>query len=308
MRIIICLIIGRVVTALARRHADAVVGTTALVMMAVLVAGVQLASAPPAAALAGLERTDAVSGSMSFESPKTVDVGCPEGKTVIGGGAEIDGGGDEESIAPRLTMVVPVIPGAFRATAETPGHVDAQELWTLRVYAVCADSPVAGYVPVVSPSGHYARPFLNAVARCPEGTVAYSAGGQISYLHGGSQGGVGLQLVRTSGPLDIARATGREYPGVQHGPWQVIAWAICAAPSGGIHAEGTIAEGGERSIHECSGLARVHGPGGGGGTDDGGPTNLQYIVPNEELTHVSVGMTREFIPAAGPIASATCAE
>jgi hypothetical protein len=279
------------------------------VSMAVI-GGMQLASVSPAAALDGLVRTDKVSGSRSMESPKSADAGCPAGKIVVGGGAEIEGGGENEANQPRLTLLFPLV-SFFRAAAEIRGHAPAQELWTLRVYAICADAKdLDDYGIIVSPgSGHDSQPFKKSVARCPDGTVAYGAGGFIHYLHSGeSQGGVGLQLVHTSGPLDIARATARKYPGGHPGAWEVAAVAICAAPAGGIRAENTGGEG-EKATHRCSSGRAVHGAGGGGGLDDGGPVHLRHIISNEELTHVFVRLTGKLKPAiGGMVASATCAE
>ena len=82
--------------------------------------------------------------------------------------------------------------------------------------------------------------FKDAEARCPDDTVAFGAGGIIVYPDFPEfppPARVGLQLVRPSGPLDIARATGREYGDGDEdgylGNWQVIAWAICAATGRG---------------------------------------------------------------------------
>lgn len=280
------------------------------VSMAVI-GGMQLASVPPAAALDKLVRTDSIWGSRSMDSPKGASAGCPSGRVVVGGGAEIEGGGENEATQPRLTWLFPAGGFSFYAQAETPGHAPAPEPWTLRVYAICADNKdLDGYQVVYSQgSGHDSQPFKKSVTRCPAGTVAYGAGGFITYKNfGESQGGVGLQLVRTSGPLDIARATAREYPGGHPGAWEVAAIAICSAPAGGIHAENTGGEG-EKATHRCSSDRSVHGAGGGGGLDDGGPVHLQYIIPNEELTHVFVRLTGKLKPAIGGMAaSATCAE
>ena len=73
----------------------------------------------------------------------------------------------------------------------------AQELWTLRVYAICANSEALdGYQPIVPEgSGNDLQPFKNSVARCPDGTVAFGAGGFITYLNAGeSQGGAPHRL------------------------------------------------------------------------------------------------------------------
>jgi hypothetical protein len=284
---------------------------TALVTLAALGAGVQLASAPPAAALLGVFRVDDISGTLSLDSPKDATVACPDG-VLVGGGAEIEGGGEDPATEPRLTHLVPT-GNQFFAMAETPNHA-SEARWLLRVYAICADGVDSSQV-VPGISEEDSQSFKDAEARCPDGTVAFGAGGQISYNSGDPfPGRVGLQLVRPSEPLDITRATGREYgDGIEDGyigNWRVHAWAICVAPAGGIHAEGTIEPLGERANHECSSGTFVHGAGGGGGPFiDGGDAYLQYIIPSEELTHVFVRMTQPLDPSVGGmVASATCAE
>jgi hypothetical protein len=347
MRTMIYLVGGLVGTALARSHADAACGkasrrggfpgapaadgqaggrvmstgrtasrtVAALVTLAALGGGVPLAIAPPAAALPGLERVEGISGP-STNSPRIVQAFCPFGKVVVGGGAEIEGGGEDPATQPRLTRLVPGAPvgNQFIVTAETPSHA-SEEPWLLRAYAICADvDALDGYQIVGGSSANDSQTFKDAqTVRCPEGTVAYGAGGAIMYPDGPEfppPGRVGLQTVRPSGPLDIGRAAGREYDDGYDGNWQVAASAICAAPAGGIHAEGTIEQVGEPdfSTHQCSSGTFVHGAGGGGGLIDGGDVYLRDIIPNEELTEVFVRLTAPIDPSIGVDASVTCAE
>jgi hypothetical protein len=290
----------------------------ALVTLAAL-GGVQIASVPPAAAFLALERTDGISGLRSLDSPKSTQASCPPGKVVVGGGAEIEGGGEDPATQPRLTRLLPFFFG-FAVTAEAPNHA-SEEIWLVRAYAICADADALDmdrYLIVPGVSAKDSQSFKDAEARCPDGTVAFGAGGMITYPDFPGfppPARVGLQLVRPSGPLDIARATGREYgDGVEDGylgNWQVIAWAICAPLAGGLHAEGTLGQvDGEKSTHECSNGTLAASAGGGGGPFiDGGDAYLQYIIPSEELTHVFVRLTQPLDPSVGGmVASATCAE
>jgi hypothetical protein len=174
------------------------------------------------------------------------------------------------------------------------------------------------YQIVPGASAKDSQAFKDAEARCPDDTVAFGAGGLIVYPDFSGfppPARVGLQMVRPSGPLDIARATGREYgDGIEDGylgNWEVEAWAICAPLAGDIHAEGTggLVDG-EKATHECSTGTFVASAGGGGGPFiDGGDAYLQYVIPSEELTHVFVRLTQPLDPSVGGmVASATCAE
>jgi hypothetical protein len=184
MRTIIFLVGGFVVPALAGSHADEAGGTAsrrsgvltgglhpdrqevgrvmrtfrtasrtaaALVMMAALGGSVQLASAPPAAAFLELERAYGLSGVRNLDSPKGAQASCPPGKVVVGGGAEIEGGGEDPATQPRVTQLLPLITG-FSVTAEAPSHA-SEELWIVRAYAICADADaLASYQTVAGAS------------------------------------------------------------------------------------------------------------------------------------------------------------
>jgi hypothetical protein len=211
----------------------------ALVTMAALSGSVQLASAPPAAALPGLERAEDLSGLRNLDSPKGTQASCPPGKVVVGG-AEIEGGGEDPATQPRLTHLVPIGNNQFAVGAEAPNH-NAQEPWLVRAYAICVDDDaldMSRYQIMPGTSAKDSRSFKDTEARCPDGTVAFGTGGMIEYPDFDGfppPARVGLQLVRPSGPLDIGRAppvsmgtrsrtatseTGRSGPGrsVRHWP------------------------------------------------------------------------------------------
>jgi hypothetical protein len=202
----------------------------------------------------------------------------------------------------------------------TPAHRDRFEAyaqapylqrfdWQLVVYAICANSSALSRYEIVY---HFEDPssatFKTTAAHCPSGTVAFGAGaGLISDPPGSpSPGRVGLQLVRTSGPLDITRAAGRADSGYT-GRWGLYAAAVCARPVGGIHAVGVV-EAGPTAVAYCPSGYRVHGAGGGGGLKDGGPVWLREIYPSISLNYVSVRMTGLLHPSiGGMVAHITCA-
>jgi hypothetical protein len=280
-----------------------------IVALGAIAGGVPLAGASEAAAAGslGLERRAGISGLRSMDSPKIAQARCPSGKVVVGGGAEVEGGGEDVATEPRLTRLRPL--GAnFDVTAEVPNN-DSQSPWLVRAYAVCATrAALDEYEIVPGYSAEDSRTFKDARARCPGDTVAFGSGAEITYPDHPFPfpARVGLQLTRTSQPLDISRATGREYAGGYVSTWAVTSYAICAKRAANIHSEGTIGPG-EKASHKCAGGSLVHGAGGGGGLSDGGPVFLRYIVPTETLSHVHARLTGPLNASiGGMVASATC--
>src|SRR5690348_16145957 len=80
--------------------------------------------------------------------------------------------------------------------------------------------------------------FRAGTATARDGQVAYSAGVRTS-----SNSGFGVQLVRTSGPLDIARATVRAFSPAVPAPWTLTTIAVCGPRKDGIVAVARVAAG-----------------------------------------------------------------
>ena len=81
--------------------------------------------------LSAVERVEATSPSTSTTS-KSVQIACPSGKRLMGGGARVNGGVPEVS----LTASFPDNDNVYRATAvENDAFIPA---WTMTVYAICA--------------------------------------------------------------------------------------------------------------------------------------------------------------------------
>jgi hypothetical protein len=298
-----------------------------LILLAAAIAGMQLAAAEPAAAIPGLERKEGASRLRGSEPRKDAVAVCDRDQHVIGGGAIVNDGGRN---LVRLTgtfpsgQVVspdpPVVNSAWAATAEAASGQGGRFPWSLRAYALCADKAfldarqyqwVHRIVQVPSSGG----PFAETSARCPDDpnkpgrdTVAYGAGGFVHAVGDASaKGRIGLQMVRTSGPLDIARITARE-ENVNFGEsWYLRSYAICAEPANAIHAEGEVSQGAS-ARSTCDGNSRVHGAGGGGGLTDGGPVWLRRIYPTGDLKTVTVDLTGPLVPSiGGMVAHHTCA-
>jgi len=81
--------------------------------------------------LSAVERVDATSPANSTTS-KSVQIACPAGKRLIGGGARVNGGIPEVS----LTASFPDNDNIYRATALENDTFNPA--WTLTVYAICA--------------------------------------------------------------------------------------------------------------------------------------------------------------------------
>ncbi len=293
------------------------VGVVALAAIAAIVGAIQLAAPEPAAAVAGLQRTFSHSQLTGPEPVKQATAECPNGKHVIGGGAVVHDGGRK---LVRLTWLIPWTPptpgdprkDGYYVTAEAP-NLSSNYNWYVTAFAVCADKgdTLSGYTikqdwTDVSSSG---GPFAQTSARCRSGTVAYGTGAAIftSGADPSGQGQIGLQLTRTSGPLDISRATARESASGYGAAWQLVSYAVCAERRGQIHAEGTIAP--AATATDACDSGRTHGPGGGGGLTDGGPVWLQEIYPFPTLNAVRVDLTGPLYPSiGGMVAHQTCAQ
>ena len=272
----------------------------ALIAAIAAVAGaVQLAAPQPAAAAGGLQLERAAGSSLEDDAAQKAAVAyCPDGKFVVGGGGAV---WNLHPTSARLTGLVPS-PTAFVAQAATAGLSGGAD-WRVAAYAVCADKDVLGAdrgkYRIVPGSTEGSARFKTALARCPAGTVAYGSGADVP-----ANGRVGLQMTRTSGPLDISRATGRA-DNASTGSWTLTSYAICALPAGGIHSEGTIAPG-VFTTHHCTPGDSVAGPGGGGGLVDGGTVWLKVLYPFSNFD-VEVQMTG-FLPDRQVLASPTCAD
>ena len=133
--------------------------------------------------------------------------------------------------------------------------------------------------------------FKQAIADCPGSTLAVGGGAAIT--NGDHQ--VGLQLSRLAGPLDIARATGREDANGFALDWSVTAYAVCADRISGAAIYGTIAA--QSATEECPPDKFVLSLGGGGSLTDSGPYFLQTMYPfgdrswTVEMTGPPVGQT-----------------
>ena len=201
---------------------------------------------------------------------------CGFDQVVVGGGGEVVGE------PPHTTVITALEPHAVQGATPPRFLVQAQalapnfnETWQLKAYALCAPaSSMQPYLIVKSESSMTQRRFRAGTARCPGGRVAYSAGVTTS-----NTGGFGVQMVRTSGPLDIARATVRAFSTAVPAPWRLTTIAVCGPRKDGIVAAGRVAAGPIVNVSCPAGTQQIHGAGGGLGLTDGGTNWIRELRP-----------------------------
>ena len=200
-----------------------------LAVAAVVVVGLQVVTARPAAALPPLTLKTGTSGVISPGALKWAQAFCRFDQVVVGGGAEVVGE------PPHTTVITALEPHAVEGPTPPRFLVQARALrpdlnesWQLKAYALCApEASMQPYLIMKSTSSTSQLRFRAGTAKCPGGRVAYSAGVTTS-----NTGRFGVQMVRTSGPLDIARATVRAFSTAVPAPWRMSTYRGVRAAQG----------------------------------------------------------------------------
>src|SRR4051812_41151070 len=147
--------------------------------VAVVVAGLQVVTAHPVAALPPLTLKTGTSGVISPGGVKSAEALCAANQVVVGGGGEVIGE------PPHTTVLTALEPHAIEGA--TPPRIvvraraltfpNFREAWQLKAYALCA--PAASMQPYkieeFTSTTSQSR-FRAGTARCRDGRVAYSAG------------------------------------------------------------------------------------------------------------------------------------
>jgi hypothetical protein len=204
--------------------------------------------------------------------------------------------------AVRLIYLEPMSNTLFRVIAASA--VGFNQSWQLGIAARCAPAP-AGYAIIPSPpTTPSSATFQQAIATCTNGRIAIGAAARVNVDNAGSRE-VALQLVRTSGPMDIVRATAREDANGFAGNWSVTAYAICVnGVPGQAPAPGGLAFGTSETSVACPNNTFVHGYGGGGSTSDvTGNVWLNGISASNQTASASF----TGVPGDGIVAQAICA-
>jgi hypothetical protein len=257
---------------------------------------VQAATSAPAAAIPSLST---VTNTLPTNSTgiKALNVHCPSGTNVIGGGGSITGNHNNKVF---LTQLIPWEDGTFFVVSAAEMAPGWDGNWGLTGYAICA-AGLSGYTVVRGDSGGDVATYKTTYTRsCPKHEKVFGVGGAVF----DANGQVGLTLVRPDGPLTIGRASARVAPGGFWGNWSVQSYAICAFPVPGQQNVGS-SDNASRAFADCPSGTSLNGMGGGGGLVDLGPYYLRSIAPNGNNT-VRVDMTGT--PNGGMVAQATCSE
>jgi hypothetical protein len=208
-------------------------------------------------------------------SSKRVDVSCPAGKQVLGGGAEISVDPSDPSIRRHITLtqMEPYRNGAggyaFAVTAVEvePGTDGA---WSIYAQAICAD-PVAGYNIVIrsTPLSSEARQAISPA--CPAGQNILGTGArvnQVPVLPGDQFPHVGLQVLRADGLGGLTRAQAHEWATGYPDDWQLLGFAVCGQAPRGYQIVGGRSDEEDSETQKfagvnCPGTKRLINPGAG---------------------------------------------
>jgi hypothetical protein len=286
-----------------------------LSMATLTVGGTQLVAATSADAATTVVYSVHKTSSTSSEPRQRAFARCNPGDMLVGTGAMIPSSGDEVPVPTlKLTSIRPVVtPSAgvddgVWALAEEPssGYDDP---WSVTAIAICAEpGGVVRDAELVTAVTEPSRAvFKQTAAVCPSGKRATGSGAAVQ-ISGGSVGDgnrqLGLQLNRTSGPMDISRAAAAT-AGETPVRWSLFSYAICASPIPGAAVHGTLATAGDSVT--CADGKRVLSVGGGGSLTYPGPSFLYTLYTSGDLRTFSVSMTGVPYPEGGVAVGAVCA-
>jgi hypothetical protein len=180
--------------------------------------GVALAATVPSASV--------VSALTPFDSTanKTITARCPSGKSVIGGGARVNGA--QHVVLTRQEPVQSGTTGSY-VVAASEDQTGFAGIWALQAYAICADPPPG--LQIVSATSSAGSPaFQSVIVNCPAGKFAIGAGGRVN----GGLGQVDLSTIAEGGTWSTrTTAGGTEDIDGFAGTWSVTTFAVCVTPS-----------------------------------------------------------------------------
>jgi hypothetical protein len=199
------------------------VGAAALVGMAA-----SLLVASPSHAVPGLVVVNAVSPDVGSESFKFANAVCPAGTVILGGGADIIGGGREVRLTSALPSPLGFPTHSYYATASEDGSYAAN--WRLQTWAICG-SGVSGWQLVSNSAAAVAGSTLTSVtATCPAGKRVIGSGAA-------STGGFRYVLDTVQPSADLTsvyvEVAGDESTPIPGSAWGAHAYAVCINPVAG---------------------------------------------------------------------------
>ena len=177
---------------------------------------------------------------------KSVTATCPAGTVVYGGGGTVDGPAGANVRLNGLRPVVSLLGlTGFESTATEDDTGNADD-WSVRANAICGPE-LAGHQVVWQTSPRSSDSSRGAIATCPHGKKAISAGATVA----NGNGNVVLQFIMPNNNLDGASANAYEDETGYNGTWQLTAYAVCANSLLGLElvvSASPIGEGGHQSV------------------------------------------------------------
>lgn len=197
-----------------RTRAVRLLGTAAVLLAGTAVA-VTTATAPAGATVAS-NITAVPAGTVTASASAS----CPAGEFLAGGGGAIDNGGGDVTLTD-------IIPNLATQTVTVWGHANpgaAPGAWEVEAQAICVPgAPPANYQLVTSVSPNNGDPIKNEVAACPAGTDLLGLGAELRSANGEAF----YQRIEPNPALSAGVVTAGAAGGFG-GPWQLVAYGICA--------------------------------------------------------------------------------
>jgi hypothetical protein len=161
-------------------------------------------------------------GPSDSTAEKSITAACGTGQKLIGsGGRVLAPSSDASKVLLYAITPLPDLSGVTAAAAERGGSTS--DSWRVEAIAVCAN-PVPGLQLAKADTPVDSSSPKAATAKCPAGTKAIGAGGQL--------GGKAVALTAEIPLQHLAGVTARgsEIGGGTSGSWLLTAYAICATP------------------------------------------------------------------------------
>jgi len=256
-----------------------------ILLLAVPLAGVvaPVVIATSASAVAGLVVVAATSPERGSESFKAANAVCPAGTKILGGGADIVGGGHSVQLGALNPAPLGLPANSMWATAneDVLGYGGS---WYITAWAMCA-SGVTGHEIVQASSAEPAgSTFASATATCPAGKKVIGAGGASA----GKPSFV-LDTVDITSDLNsvYVETIAAESPTAGTAPL-AQAYAICIFPVRGqqlVRASSGFTSADKTLSVSCPSGTRLHGTG-GGMTGAIGQAHLDNLIPNGNSSRI----------------------
>ena len=250
-----------------------------ILLAAIAAAGVvvPVTIATSASAVSGLVVVTATSPERGSESFKGANAVCPAGTLILGGGADIVGGGHGVQLGGLNPAPSGMPANSMWATAneDGPGHGGS---WYITAWAICASGVTGHEIVQASSAEPPDSTFASATATCPAGKKVIGAGG----ISAGKPSYV-LDTVDITSDLNsvYVETIAAESPTPGTAPL-AQAYAICIVPVRGqqlVRATSGLTSADKSLSVSCPSGKRLHGTG-GGMTGAIGQAHLDMLAPN----------------------------